>query len=81
VPYGYAAKQIVEGLMRLGAGALVMATHGRTGLAHLLHGSVAEAVMAGSYVPVFLVHAQPGQANPVPFDANTARVLVPLGGS
>lgn len=34
---------------------LVMGTHGRTGLKHLLLGSVAEAVLHGSLVPVMLV--------------------------
>ena len=81
VPYGPAARQILAALRRLHADGVVMATHGRTGLAHLLHGSVAEAILAGSHVPVFLVHAQPAHAQPIPFDASALRVLVPLDGS
>jgi nucleotide-binding universal stress UspA family protein len=34
---------------------IVMSTHGRTGLTRLLYGSVAEAVLRGSPVPVLLV--------------------------
>lgn len=81
VSYGVAAKQILAALRRLHADGVVMATHGRTGLAHLLHGSVAEAILAGSHVPVFLVHAKPAQTQAFPFDASALRVLVPLDGS
>lgn len=80
-PYGRAAEQIVETIEGLGADGIVMATHGRTGLAHLLYGSVAEAVLAGSRVPVFLVHARPGEAPAPPFNPSTARAVVPLDGS
>jgi nucleotide-binding universal stress UspA family protein len=47
----------------------------------LLFGSVAERLMATSVVPVFLVHARPGEAAPTPVDPGTASVLVPLDGS
>src|SRR5579859_6935617 len=40
--YGHAADAIVATVEKFGADSIVMATHGRTGLAHLLHGSVAE---------------------------------------
>src|SRR4029077_13314592 len=80
-PYGRAAEQIVEIVEQLGADGVVMATHGRTGLAHLLYGSVAEAVLASSPAPVFLVHAQPGEMPASPFNPSTARVVVPLDGS
>ena len=36
---------------------IVMGTHGRTGLAHLLSGSVAEKVMRASTIPVMTVRA------------------------
>lgn len=42
-----------------GAGLLIVATHGRTGLAHLLIGSVAEKVVRASKVPVLVVPAVP----------------------
>ena len=81
VPYGPADRQILAALRRFETDTVVMATHGRTGLAHLLHGSVAEAILAGSHVPVVLVHAQPAAAEPPVFDASAPRILVPLDGS
>ena len=38
---------------------IVMATHGRTGLRHILMGSVAEKVVRTSSVPVFIVKPRP----------------------
>jgi nucleotide-binding universal stress UspA family protein len=81
IPYGRPAAEIINIVSELEADGVVMATHGRTGVAHLLYGSVAETVLAASPVPVFLVHAQPGEAAPVPFDPPAARLLVPLDGS
>ena len=81
VPYGPADRQILAALRRFDTDTVVMATHGRTGLPHLLHGSVAEAILAGSHVPVVLVHAQPAAATAPLFDATTPRILVPLDGS
>ena len=81
VGYGHAASQIISIAADSGADAIVMATHGRTGLAHLLYGSVAEAILADSHVPVFLVRAQAGEARQSPFEPKTARLLVPLDGS
>jgi len=47
---------IVEQAERLGADLIVMATHGRTGLSHLLLGSVAEKVVRSARCPVLTVH-------------------------
>ena len=80
-PYGEASTQLLAVISELQVDGIVMATHGRTGLAHLLHGSVAEALLARSPVPVFLVHAQPGEATAPPFDPVSARIIVPLDGS
>lgn len=77
-PYGRAADQILLAVDQFRADGVVMATHGRTGLNHLLHGSVAEDVLASSHVAVFLVHAQPGQATVPHFAPDDARLLVPL---
>src|SRR5690242_9042241 len=51
VPYGRAVERIIETVHAYEADAVVMATHGRTGLAHLLYGSVTEGVLARSGVP------------------------------
>jgi nucleotide-binding universal stress UspA family protein len=45
VATGHAAAQIVSHAQRAKADLVVMGTHGRTGLAHVVRGSVAEAVM------------------------------------
>src|SRR6202165_5277495 len=79
--YGHPADEILAVVRQFDADSIVMATHGRTGLAHLLYGSVAEAVLARSPVPVFVVHARPGEAAAPPFDSASARVMVPLDGS
>ncbi len=79
--YGHAADEILAAVGQFEADSVVMATHGRTGLAHLLYGSVAEAVLARSPVPVFVVHARPGEAAAPPFNSASARVMVPLDGS
>jgi nucleotide-binding universal stress UspA family protein len=60
---------------------VVMATHGRTGLGHLVYGSVAETVVATSHVPVFLIHAGADHPSARSYDPRAARILVPLDGS
>jgi nucleotide-binding universal stress UspA family protein len=47
---------IAHEVVRSGAKLVVMSTHGRSGLAHLFMGSVAEAVLRLIEVPVLLVH-------------------------
>ncbi len=81
VPYGRAAACILHSITDNAADAVVMATHGRTGLRHLLVGSVAEAVIAESEIPVFVTYARPGEMPHAPFDPARARVIVPLDGS
>lgn len=49
------AEQIVEAARRSGADAIVMASHGRTGVARLILGSVAESVLKLSHVSVLIV--------------------------
>ena len=48
---------IVEEAREWGADLIVSGTHGRTGLRHLLMGSVAEGIVRSSAVPVLLVKA------------------------
>jgi nucleotide-binding universal stress UspA family protein len=81
VTYGPAAREILAVSRDQDVSEIVMATHGRSGLSHLLSGSVAEAVLAETSVPVFLVHGVSGEAPPTVFDPDSARIVVPLDGS
>jgi nucleotide-binding universal stress UspA family protein len=81
VLYGRAAGQILQAVSEYNADAVVMATHGRTGLPHLLYGSVTEEVLANSAAPVLALYAQPGQAPEAAFAPYNARLLVPQDGS
>lgn len=47
---------IVQECAALNADLIVMATHGRTGWAHLVRGSVAESVVHDTNTPVLLLH-------------------------
>jgi nucleotide-binding universal stress UspA family protein len=49
------AKALVEAAERLGVDAIVMASHGRSGLARTLLGSVSEAVLRHAHEPVVVV--------------------------
>ena len=53
---GVSAPAIVEYARDHGVDLIVMGTHGRTGIAHLLIGSVAERVVRSAYCPVVTVH-------------------------
>ena len=54
-----AAKEILNHIEFFGTDLIVMATHGRSGLRHLLMGSVAESVVRNTTKPVILVRPQP----------------------
>ena len=54
-PAGHAAITIIERAHAHGAGLIAMTTHGRTGLRHLIFGSVAEEVLRHATCPVLLV--------------------------
>jgi nucleotide-binding universal stress UspA family protein len=79
--YGRPTDKILEAIDTFHADGVVMTTHGRTGLDHLLHGSVTEAILARSSVPVFAIYARPGEAPPAPYSPASARLLVPQDGS
>lgn len=53
---GAAATTIIGEAQREGSDLIVMSTHGRTGIAHLLMGSVTEQVVRTAVCPVFTVH-------------------------
>jgi nucleotide-binding universal stress UspA family protein len=52
---GSPRQEILSQAADLGVDLIVMGTHGRTGLAHLLFGSVAEHVVRHARVPVFTI--------------------------
>jgi nucleotide-binding universal stress UspA family protein len=72
---GNPAEVLVSEAAAQGAALLFLATHGRSGLSRLLFGSVAEAVIAQSSVPVFLARAGASAQSP-----SISDILVPLDG-
>lgn len=75
-----AAAAIVAAAVDCAADLIVMTSHGRTGPAHLLFGSVAENVVARSRVPVLIDHAGAPTQRELLLEEEP-RVLVPLDGS
>jgi nucleotide-binding universal stress UspA family protein len=77
---GHTAEQIVDYADREGAGLIVMATHGRSGIRRWVLGNVASKVARAAKMPVFLIRidSAPPQAK-----AGTLlnKVLLPLDGS
>ena len=59
---GHPIEKIVEEANRLGVGMIVMGSHGRSGLARLVLGSVSEGVMRRAPCPVLIVPALRGGA-------------------
>ena len=55
VRIGDPATEIVAAAKEINADLIAMTTHGRSGLGRLLFGSVAEAILRGSPIPVFLM--------------------------
>jgi nucleotide-binding universal stress UspA family protein len=72
---GSASDAVLESARTLDVDLTVMATHGRTGLAHVWCGSVTETVLRRAPCPMLVV--RPLAAAPRPFQ----RILVPLDGS
>ncbi|MGH7789179.1 MAG: universal stress protein [Candidatus Binatia bacterium] len=54
---GNTPAEIIQAARDLGSDLIVMGTHGRTGITHLLIGSVAEMVVRASPIPVLTVRA------------------------
>ena len=71
--YGKPAAAIVEAARTQKADLIVMATHGRSGLEHLVLGSVTETVLRGTPVPVLVVRCEGA-----PFDVSSG--AGPAGG-
>ncbi len=59
VEIGAPDKNIVSLAEQEGSDMIVMSTHGRTGLSHILVGSVTEKVVRQAHCPVFSIHPQP----------------------
>lgn len=57
VRFGAPTDTIIAAALEHGADLIIMGTHGRTGLSHLVHGSVAERVIRGARCPVLAVRA------------------------
>lgn len=62
VRLGYAAETITSYARNEGVDLIVFGTHGRTGLSHLVLGSVAEKVVRTAPCPVFVARAVPQAA-------------------
>jgi nucleotide-binding universal stress UspA family protein len=70
---GDAAAQILTTSKETGCDLIVMGTHGRTGLSHLLMGSVAEKVVRHAPCPVLTIKNPLGQATAPARDAGPPR--------
>ena len=64
VRLGVPFDEIVRYAKRGGADAIVMGTHGRSGIAHFFMGSVAESVLREAPCPVIVVREKQGVAEP-----------------
>src|SRR5262245_27626469 len=79
---GSIGDSIAEYASKLESPLVVMSTHGRTGFSRLWLGSVADAVVRRSSVPVLLLRIAPRVASaPAPTPLHFNRVIVPLDGS
>ena len=58
-----AAQEIINASEKIGAGLVVISTHGRSGLGKWVFGSVTEKVIRHGEAPLLLVHARAGQAS------------------
>lgn len=67
---GDVAEQVLGLSTATVADALVVGTHGRKGLSHLLLGSVAEKIVRGSSVPVVCVRTRGPEAKPTREESN-----------
>jgi nucleotide-binding universal stress UspA family protein len=65
----------------IGADLIVMTSHGRTGFSRAWLGSVADAVMRKSAIPVLMLRSERGTANPRTAAKRVEWILVPMDGS
>jgi nucleotide-binding universal stress UspA family protein len=80
VRVGPAAETILSVADEEKAGLIVMATHGRGGIARWVMGSVAEKIVRASPVPVWVARSFDGRGAPLEGDGSVKTILVPLEG-
>jgi nucleotide-binding universal stress UspA family protein len=78
---GAPAAMIIRRAHEIGADLIVMTSHGRTGFSRSWLGSVADAVMRKSSVPVLMLRPEHGTTNRRATGRGIKRVLIPLDGS
>ena len=82
VPTGTPALTILQSIATRNTDMVVMSSHGRTGIARWMLGSVAQHVARHSPVPVFVLREHgPSPVEPHPDVEHLFRMLVPLDGS
>jgi nucleotide-binding universal stress UspA family protein len=80
--YGIPAPIILAAATEYDADLIVICSHGRTGMAHVIMGSIAEKIARHSTVPVLIVREKEGLPEVSPTEiAQPLRVLIPLDGS
>lgn len=80
--HGVAAPVILATATEYDADLIVMGSHGHTGIAHVLLGSVAEKVARHASIPVLVVREKAGLPTMNPADiAQPLRILLPVDGS
>ena len=70
--YGPPAASIIDAARAYKADLIVMTTHGRSGVGRLIYGSVAESILRGTTIPIFL--RRPAEA-PVELPTITAQPM------
>ncbi len=78
---GSPAEMICRRARQVGADLIVMTSHGRTGFSRAWLGSVADAVMRNSAVPVLILRPERGETRRMVVPRKIERVVVPLDGS
>ena len=78
---GAPADMIVKRAREIDADLIIMTSHGRTGFSRAWLGSVADAVMRNSAIPVLIVRSEQGPVNRRTAARSIKRVLVPMDGS
>lgn len=77
---GHVAEEIAEYAARVGADMVLITTHGHTGVSRMWLGSVADALVRLTTLPLLVVH--PAQGGHLPADVFSFRhIMVPLDGS